>query len=159
MDYEIERKFLVKRIPNLSGKTKQSFERYYLYRGVGVDARIQKVKDRFEFERKSLNTRLGSGIQKFEITRKEFDTLKKHSGGAIIRDSYLISENPEVTIKIYHERFEGLIRAEVEFASEEDAQRFTPPDWMGKEITDTPLGRDSRLLDLADKEFKELLSK
>ena len=159
MDYEIERKFLVKTLPDLSGKTKQVFERYYLYRGKGVDVRIQKVDSTYEFERKSEVSGLGRETQKFEITKEEFEALKKKSGEGIIRDSYLMSENPEVTIKIYHGRFEGLVRAEVEFTSEEDAKKFTSHDWMGEEITDTPLGRDSRLLDLTDKKFKDLLKR
>ena len=159
MDYEIERKFLVKTLPDLSGKTKQVFERYYLYRGKGVDVRIQKVDSTYEFERKSEVSGLGRETQKFEITKEEFEALKKKSGEGIIRDSYLMSENPEVTIKIYHGRFEGLLRGEVEFESEKAAQKFVPLDWMGKEITDTSLGRDSKLLDLSTGEFKDLLSR
>jgi CYTH domain-containing protein len=159
MDYEIERKFLVKTLPDLSGKTKQNFERYYLYRGLGIDVRIQKVNNTYEFERKSETSELGRETQKFEITKEEFEALKRNSGEAINRESYLVSENPEITIKIYHGRFKGLVRAEIEFVSTEDAEKFIPLDWMGKEITDTPLGRDSRLLDLTDKEFKDLLSK
>ena len=42
-----------------------------------------------------------------------------------------------------------------EFTSKENANKFTPPSWMGEEITDTPLGRDSRLLDLTEEEFKK----
>ncbi|KKQ53067.1 hypothetical protein A2865_02880 [Candidatus Woesebacteria bacterium RIFCSPHIGHO2_01_FULL_39_17] len=159
MDYEIERKFLVKKLPDLSGKTKQSFERYYLYRGEGIDIRIQKVNDIYEFERKSETSELGRETKKFEITKGEFAALKRSFGDVIVRDSYLISENPETTIKIYHGKFEGLVRAEVEFTSKENANKFTPPSWMGEEITDTPLGRDSRLLDLTEEEFKKLLRK
>ena len=159
MDYEIERKFLVKTLPDLSGKTKQSHERYYLYRGKGVEVRIQRVNDVYEFERKSETSELGRKTQKFEITKEEFETLKGDSGEVIVRESFLVSRNPEITVKIYHGRFEGLVRAEVEFTSEEDAKKFTSHDWMGEEITDTPLGRDSRLLDLTDKKFKDLLKR
>lgn len=159
MDYEIERKFLVKKLPYLSDKTKQSYERYYLCRGNGVDIRIQKRNDVYELERKSETPNLGRETQKFEITKEEFEVLKRYSSEAIMRESYLISESPEITIKIYHGRFEGLVRAEVEFNSVNEDKTFTPLEWMGEEITDTPLGRDSRLLGLSDKEFKDLLSK
>ena len=72
MDFEIERKCLVKTLSDLSGRTKQSFERYYLYRGKGVDIRIQKVDGIYEFERKSETSELGRDTQKFEITKEEF---------------------------------------------------------------------------------------
>src|SRR3989344_5305799 len=158
MSLEIERKFLVKDLPDLSDKPKETYERYFLYRGGETELRIQKVNGKFELERKSETSELGSETQKFQINKEEFESLKTKSGEAIVRDSFQLSKNPEITIKIYHGRFQGLVRAEVEFGSEKDARRFTPLPWMGKEITDTPLGRDSRLLDLSDEEFKDLLS-
>ncbi|HLC32946.1 MAG TPA: hypothetical protein VJJ82_03905 [Candidatus Nanoarchaeia archaeon] len=58
---------------------------------------------------------------------------------------------------MYHDKYEGLIRAGVEFKTLEEANKFTPLAWFGKEITENPLGRDSRLLDISTKEFEELL--
>jgi len=113
----------------------------------------------FEFERKVETSKLGRGSQLIVITEEEFEFLKPKNGRAIIRDSYIISKNPEVSIKIYHGEYEGLIRAEVEFALEEEAEKFKPFNWMGKEITDSVLGRDSKLLDLSVVEFRKLLNK
>ena len=49
------------------------------------------------------------------------------------------------------------MRAEIEFKSEYEAQNFKPFDWMGREITNTMLGKDSKLVQLSKEEFKKLL--
>lgn len=157
MDSEIERKFLINKLPNLKGKTKEEFERYYFFRGNGIEIRIQRINITYEFERKVRKSKLGSRIYKFPISREEFEYFKPKNSDSIIRDNYKISVNLNVSVKIYHERFEGLVRVEVEFNTEKEANKFTPLDWMGREITNSPLGRDSRLLDLSDKEFNELI--
>jgi len=143
---EIERKFLVRKLPNLAGIRKVVYERYYLYKGNGIEIRIQKKMNRYEFERKIETTHLSRETQKFEITKQEFEFLKGQASEALVRDSYLISENPEVSIKIYHGRFEGLMRAEVEFKTEEEAEKFSAPEWFGSEISNSSLGRDSKLI-------------
>ena len=87
------------------------------------------------------------------LSLEEFNLLKQISNKAIIRDSYQISETPDVSIKIYHGDYEGLIRAEFEFVSETEANSFVPPVWCGVEITETDLGRDSRLMTLSRDDF------
>ena len=155
---EIERKFLVKTLPDLSNLKPIRYERHYLNKDTGLEKRIQKKGDNYELE--ELQSELGLSRVKFkkEITLKEFEQLKKQAREAIIRDSYQISDNPQVSIKIYHGRFEGLIRVEVEFSSEEQAKDFQPLQWFGLEITDTPLARDSSLLGLSNEHLKKLLS-
>ena len=41
-----------------------------------------------------------------------------------------------VEIDVFHNRFEGLNLAEVEFKSREQAECFVPPKWFGREVTD-----------------------
>ncbi|MFH1399401.1 MAG: hypothetical protein ABIG95_04805 [Candidatus Woesearchaeota archaeon] len=95
--------------------------------------------------------------EKTEISKEEFEKLKRISTKAIIRDSYLFSDNPNISIKIYHGNYEGLVRAEVEFLSEKEARAFEPLEWMGEEITESDLGKDARLVKLGKHEFRELL--
>jgi CYTH domain-containing protein len=76
----------------------------------------------------------------------------------LIRERYAISSDPDIVIQIYHGRFEGLIRAEVEFESEEAARTFEPLVWMGNEMTGLPIARDARLIELTDEEFKKYLT-
>ncbi len=151
---EIERKWLAKKLPELSNFTPISYERYFLFIGEKVEIRIQKKGKKFEFERKAQISKLSREEQKFEVTKEEFETLKKKCKKSIIRESYLLEENPEISLKIYHGNYEGLIRVEVEFSSENDAKEFKPLKWFGEEITDTPLGKDKSLIKLSKDEFK-----
>lgn len=41
-------------------------------------------------------------------------------------------------IDLYEGELAGLCTAEVEFASEEEAERFRPPDWWGRDVTGHP---------------------
>lgn len=157
MTKEIERKFLVKKIPDLNNLESISYERYFLYSSENIEIRIQKKCEKYQFERKEKLSNLSANKQKFDISKEEFDVLKQYSWKSIIRDSYLLTTNPEITLKIYHGRFEGLYRAEVEFGDEESAKNFVPFDWFGKEITNSPMGRDSTLLDLTEEEFDQLM--
>lgn len=156
---EVERKFLVKDLPDLSDLEPIQYERYFLEITEKSETRIQSKNNKYELEKKSNESSLSSKKDKKEITKDEFDKLKKEASKSIIRESYLLSENPETTIKIYHGDFEGLIRLEVEFESEKEANNYVPPAWAGKEITGTKLGRDSSLIKLTKKNFKELLAK
>jgi CYTH domain-containing protein len=154
---EIERKFLAKSLPDLSGKECISYERYFLKIESDFEERIQKKGDKYEKERKFKTSNLSRETEKQEISKEDFDVFKKSASKSIIRDSYKISDTPNITIKIYHGDYEGLIRVEVEFSSEEEAKNFQSYDWMGKEITDTKLGKDAKLIQLTKKEFKDLL--
>lgn len=156
---EVERKFLINKIPDLEGLKLLPYERHFLFRGNKVEIRIQKKGEKYEFERKKKEGSLIADKQKFEITKEEFDKLRKLSKGTIIRDSYELRDDPKTTIKIYHDKFEGLKRVEVEFDSEEEAMNFKPYDWFGEEVTESPLGNDSKLLSLTDQEIKEFIKR
>jgi adenylate cyclase len=163
---EIERKFLVKNLPNLENLKPTYYERYFLFRSEKVENRIQKKWEKYEFERwekyeferKEKQDNLEAHKQKFEISREEFERLKSFSNEAIIREAYLISQNPEISLKIYHWKFEGFKRIEIEFPSKQEALDFVPYDWFGAEITDLLCWKDSKLLDLSDEEIKNLIT-
>ena len=154
---EIERKFFVRQMPDLSSIEPLHYERYFLKRKNGTEERISKVNDKYVYEKKSEISSLERSREKKEISKEEFERLKGKESEAIIRDRYNISTNPEVSIQIYHGRFEGLVRVEVEFETEEKAKSFVPLPWMGREMTSLPIARDSKLLDLTDLDFQEYL--
>jgi CYTH domain-containing protein len=157
---EIERKFLIKEMPDLSGIKAVGYERYYIKKDGEAVERIQKKGDSYEYETKRTISHLEHEKEKRRITREEFEELKRgKENEGIIRDGYLLSSNPDVSIKIYHGRFEGLSRVEVEFSSKEEAEKYVPQSWMGTEITVSPLGADSRLLHLSRDEFLSLLKR
>lgn len=154
---KISRKFLVKKIPDISKLFKIHYERYFLSLEEKSQIRIQAKNDSYELEEVNEKTEVERSIQKRNLTKEEFEELKQKAIAAIKRDSYLFSEKPLISIKIYHDQFEGLIRAEVDFSSLEEAENFKHLDWFGKEITDSPLGKDRKLLALSENEFETLI--
>ena len=157
MKNEIERKFLIKKMPSLDGLESIDYERYFIYNQAGVEIRVQKKWNIYEFERKETENPLFAKKLKYKITKTEFEQLKKQAPYWIFRKSYKISQEPNMSIKVYSDRFEWLQRVEVEFNSEEQAHSFVIPDWFGEEITDSSLGRDSQLINLSEEEFKKLI--
>jgi CYTH domain-containing protein len=152
----ITRKFLVKSLPDLTRKECSSQNRSYLYRKNGIVIRVQSKGNVFELERKVSKTALIRESEKISITKEEFDTLSKIAKDNITRDSYVITETPDIVLQIYHSKFEGLVRVEVRFQSIEEANQFSPPEWMGREITNTHLAKDETLLDLTDQDFQAM---
>lgn len=131
-------------------------ERFYLYRKNGVVIRVQSSDNIFELERKVDVSELIRESEKIFITKNEFEALSKIAKDTITRENYIMSETPRLILRIYHGRFEKLVRVEVEFPSVEKANQFTPLEWMGKEITTTPLAKDETLLELTDENFQML---
>ena len=157
MDNEIERKFFIKEMPDLSHIKPLHYERYFLKRGDGVEERISKVNGKCFYEKKSEVSDLERTREKKEITPEEFEDLKQSASAAIVRERYDISSSPKISIQIYHGQFEGLVRVEVEFSSQEEACAFQPLPWMGQEMTGLPIARDAKLLNLSVDEFKRFV--
>lgn len=157
MTNEIERKFYVNKIPDLSGITPLRYERFFLERREGIEIRVSKIDDRYKYEKKTEISDLERTRENKEISKEEFEKLKQNASEIIIRDKYSISLNPNISIQVYKGRFDGLIRAEVEFSSKEEAQSFQPLEWMGKEMTNLPIARDSKLIDLSETKFNEYI--
>ena len=154
---EVERKFLVKEMPDVFGIQPSHYERYILFSGKDFGLRIQAKNGKYEIERKCEESELSRSSQVLEVSNDEFQALKKCAIGETVRDGYALPGDPAVSIKVYGGKFKGLRRAEIQFESEEEAKRFSAPPWMGKEITSTPLGKDSKLATLTDLEFEKLL--
>ncbi len=131
MHNEIERKFFVREMPDLSGTGPLHYERYFLKREKSGEERISKINGSYFYESKTEISILERSRERKEINKREFNKLKQSASKVIIRDRYDISVDPKISVQIYHGRFEGLIRAEVEFETEEQAQMYTPEPWMG----------------------------
>ena len=157
MSNEIARKFLIKNMPDLSSCKSASFERYYIYIDNNIELRVQKNGEKYELERKEIISKLKAVKTTLEISKPEFEQLKTLGTQVILREQFSISSDPEVCIQIYHGKYEGLKRVEVEFSTEEAAQTFQIPDWYGKEITDSVVSRDSKLLNITEAELKSFI--
>ena len=145
----LTRRFFVKSLKGLELSSPIIYERYY----ISDHVRIQKRDDVFEKEIISEN-----GLTtKTKISQSDFDKLKELSGNCIVRESYLYLRDDRVSVKKYLGKYEGLIRAEVEFETKQEMDEYQKEAWMGAEITDTPLAFDGLLNGLDEREFRKLL--
>lgn len=72
------------------------------------------------------------------ISTAEFDNIRERSSDVILKSRYTCTVDNDVTvfIDIFHNvKLEGLIIAEIEFASEQAANAYIPEDWFGPEVT------------------------
>jgi CYTH domain-containing protein len=146
MQSAIERKFLIHTLPNLSTIEPISYEKRFISLTQTTEIRVQKKWDIYQLQRKVLVTQWDNTKQKRSITKEEFVQLKRSAihTSPILRDTYKIT--PLLQICIYHGHNTWLIRAEVEFESQEDADKYVPELRMGEEITDEKAWRDRYLL-------------
>ncbi|MBQ8184246.1 MAG: CYTH domain-containing protein [Lachnospiraceae bacterium] len=137
---EIERKFLIRTLPeNLEQYPFHLLEQAYLCTDPTV--RVRQSDDTFYLTYKSQGL-LSREEYNLPLTAESYAHLKAKADGNIIRKKrYLIpvsAPNPaELTIEldVFEAPFDGLMLAEVEFTSEEQAQAFVPPAWFGEDVT------------------------
>jgi adenylate cyclase len=133
---EVERKFLVSGFPDLDGTDADEIEQGYL--AIGSDG---EVRLRRKGERLLLTAKRGAGLSRqeaeVEIDRASFDELWSLTDGRRLKKRRHVVPYGELEIEldVYAGDLEGLIVAEIEFVSEEDAKDFDPPDWLGEEVT------------------------
>lgn len=133
---EIERKYLVKNIPeNLKDYPCRVMEQGYL--NIAPVIRIRKDNDNFELTYKSKGLMVREEYN-LPLTKEAYEhLLLKIDGRLIKKRRYMIPLEGNLTVEL--DVFEGelapLILAEVEFPDEDSALSFTPPDWFGEDVT------------------------
>ena len=136
---EIERKFLVKSLPeNLKQyPSKEIIQGYLAITEDGTEVRLrQKGKKYFQ------TVKSGSGKTRFEseieITAEQFNSLwEATKGKRVEKTRYEIPhENGVIELDVYRGDLDGLLSAEMEFSSEEDSNKFIAPKWFNEEVTD-----------------------
>ena len=136
---EVERKFRLHRLPDLSGTDADPIEQGYL--AIGADG---EVRLRRKGERTLLTVKRGAGLSRgeaeVEVSREQFEALWPLTEGRRLRKRrhVLPHDGLEIEVDLYEDELEGLIIAEVEFDSEEQARGFEPPAWLGDEVTGDP---------------------
>ena len=143
--YEIERKYLVKQVPeNLASYPFHEIEQGYLCTEPVVRIRRQDEEYYLTYKSKGLMIR-----EEYNLPLTEdayFHLREKIDGRLISKRRYLIPLDPyTLELDVFHSPKDDLILAEVEFPSEEDALTFTPPDWFGEDVTNSSLYHNSRL--------------
>ena len=133
---EIERKFLIKKLPaNLKDYTSKTIEQGYLSTEPVV--RVRKSNEKYTLTYKSKGF-LSREEYNLPLTEASYYHLKEKVDGNIIsKKRYLIPLGSNLTIEldVFNAPFDTLVLAEVEFATEEQAKSFIPPDWFGEDVT------------------------
>ncbi len=135
---EIERKFLIKkdRFPdNLAQYPCHEIEQGYLCTEPVVRIRRQDDEYYLTYKSKGFMTREEYNLP---LTKDAYLHLKPKADGLVIsKTRYLIPEKNGLTIEldVFHQEYEGLLLAEVEFSSQEEAESYCPPDWFGEDVT------------------------
>lgn len=136
--YEIEKKFLIQKLPfDLSKYNSVKIIQGYLsIKDNGDEERIRSKNGIYTLTSMKGNGLIRSGNE-VEISEEEFQSLWPRTKGKRIKKTrYTIPYNKlSIEIDIYHDALDGLITAEVEFQSEKSANEFTPPSWIGTDVT------------------------
>ena len=146
---EIERKFLVDEPPSdLREHPSSALEQGYLaIHADGTEARIRR-RDGAEI----LTVKSGGGLVRVEEELPIDDTVFERlwpltEGRRVVKTRYLIPLGDGLTaeVDVYEGALDGLLTAEVEFPDEADARAFTPPPWIGTEVTGDERFKNQRL--------------
>ena len=131
---EIERKFLVKEMPDLTGVKYSQIKQGYF--SINPEKRVREKDGKYYITEKGEGDMVREE-REWEIDRDAalecFDKSKTY----IIEKKRYYLPYGEYTIEldIYGGKHQGLIVAEVEFPSEGEALDFKPPIWFGEDIT------------------------
>ena len=133
---EIEKKYLLKEMPQLQNYEFHKIEQAYLCTNPVV--RVRREDDSYYMTYK------GGGMMVREeynlpLNKEAYEHLvKKADGNVISKTRYLIPMEDDglvAEVDVFDAPFAPLVMAEVEFVSEEQAKGFTVPEWFGEEVT------------------------
>ncbi|MGD0586816.1 MAG: CYTH domain-containing protein [Oryzomonas sp.] len=133
---EIERKFLVKSLPDgLQGGT--PILQGYLAHDEHLEVRIRQYGEKY-----FLTVKEGAGLMRreteVEISPRQFQALWPSTEGRRLEKVRSLVDHGSCRVEVdrYLGDLEPLLVAEVEFSSAEESERFEKPDYLGQEITE-----------------------
>ena len=147
---EIERKFLVAERPSdLERWPSSAIEQGYLT----VDQDGPEVRVRRRGDQAYLTVKAGRGRvrveEEIEIEGDRFERLwPLTEGRRIEKTRYVIDAGDGdlvIELDVYTGDLDGLVTAEVEFDSEDAADAFEPPGWLGEDVTEDLRYKNQRL--------------
>jgi adenylate cyclase len=146
---EIERKFLVTRLPHdLDRHPARPIRQGYLaIEDGGNEVRVRQIGDATV-----LTVKRGGGRTRIEeempIDPAAFERLwPLTEGRRVEKVRHLLPAGDAIVLEldVYEGDLQGLLVAEVEFASEADADAWAPPPWLGAEVTQDERYKNHRL--------------
>ncbi len=138
MTKEIERKFCVRKMPDLTACKGVEISQGYLSVGEnGTEIRLRRKGEKFY-----QTVKQGKGVQRTEVevelSRAQFDNLwPLTEGRRVEKMRYEIVEGIwTIELDVYRGHLKGLVVTEVEFETVEESSCFVPPPWFGRDVTD-----------------------
>lgn len=154
MSNEIERKFKVKKVPQeiLDTITPLELVQTYLEAPEGQERRVRAINNEtfvitVKIPKVSSNGLIREELEK-EISKEDYELfLKQQKGTQIKKKRYKVPALNNLTyeVDVYEDELKGLIVVEVEFTSEELANKFQKPDWFGKDVTSNKAYKNASL--------------
>jgi adenylate cyclase len=135
---EVERKWLVRDLPDLSEHGGQEvIQGYIAIAAYGTEVRLRQTDGKF-FQTVKSEGGLVRGEIEVELSKDQFKTLWPTTAGRRLKKiRYAMSwDGKQVEVDIYQGALAGLIVAEVEFTSPHESGHFAPPSWFGREVTE-----------------------
>lgn len=139
MGTEIERKFLVKYMPEVGIGIP-------MFQGYLFTSETQSLRLRIEqyptVRLGTLTYKAGQGIERpefpFDLLREEVEQLQPLCTKSLNKTRYTIPASDDLSweIDVYEGELLGLLIAEIEL--DEQDQEFEKPDWLGEEVTGDP---------------------
>lgn len=147
MGLEIERRFLVKDL-NIVNKlieeykdSKKIIVQDYIYSDLLTAIRKRKIvknnNEKYVYTVKTGRNLLSVNEYEEELTEEQYNSIKLNpSRYTIEKDRYVIPymNNLKIELDLFHGKYEGLMLAEIEFESEEQAKNTSIPEWFDIEI-------------------------
>lgn len=147
MTTEIERKFLVAALPDAATLGDGvPIRQGYLAEEGDVEVRV-RITDAHAV----ITVKAGRGVSRTEveteISHDQAEALWAHTvGRRIDKTRYRVPIGAHVAeVDVYGGALQGFESVEVEFASNDDATAFSPPDWFGEEVTENDAWNNARL--------------
>ncbi len=138
MSVEIERKFLILKVPQNLKKTKGKliFQGYLAVEEGGNEVRIRKKEQHYFMTVKNTG-KLQRKEAEINIHKKEFDRLLPLCGERTVEKTrYEIPFGKHtIELDVFSGQHKGLMVAEVEFKDEKESLHFKKPAWFGREVT------------------------
>lgn len=141
---EIERKFTIKELPDLSNFSYKKLTQAYLNTDPVIRIRREDNDYFLTYKGKGLLAREEYNLP---LNEESFHHLLPKADGLVIsKTRYLIPyENYTIELDIFEGDLAPLVIAEVEFDSEKEAYSFIPPSWFDQDVTQDKRYHNSNL--------------
>ena len=144
---EIERKYLIRELP-------EGYEQFphteiqQAYLCTDPVVRVRRDGDAYYLTYKSKGL-LSREEYNLPLDKSSYAHLLAKADGIILSKTRyripLADTGLTIELDLFHGTYDGLMLAEVEFPTQEEALSFTPPAWFGEDVTFTGQYQNSRL--------------